>query len=283
MTLLLALIALAAYFALPEAWRLRVSAPWPRWLGFTGGLPVADALKLLIAVAAPMVVLGVAMQLLSEIASLLMFLLCALVVVAVFGDSQAQRIAQRHEQEWASSEWPSDDELLDNALSLARQHRLRGQLNELFAPLFWLLLATPVAALGYYLLRHIAVHEPVMTDADELEAQAIEISEPEETLAVTWLRYADWIPSRLLALSFALAGNFTATWAVIRERLLRSENEPYDVVDTAAEAAEPLQIDPSLTPAVGLATAMHQLDSLLQRALVVWMVFLAVKTLWPGM
>lgn len=278
MTLLLALVALAAYFSLPEAWRLRLSTPLPRWLSFSYGLPVSDVLKLIIAVVAPMVVLAIAMQLLSEIASVFVFLLCAMVVVAIFGDSQAQRIAQRHELEWTNSEWPSDDELLENALSLARQHRLRGQLNELFAPLFWLLLATPVAALGYYLLRHIAVHESPFNNADEQD-----VSTQEEALAVTCLRYADWIPSRILALSFALAGNFTATWTVIRERLLRTEIEPYELIDTAAEAAEPISIDPSLTPAVGLATAMHQLDSLLQRALVVWMVFLAVKTLWPGM
>ena len=40
-------------------------------------------------------------------------------------------------------------------------------------------------------------------------------------LALRWLELADWIPTRLLALSFALAGNFTATWEVIRERLLK--------------------------------------------------------------
>ena len=73
------------------------------------------------------------------------------------------------------------------------------------APLFWFLLATPVAALGYYILR----------------LAAYEGGDDTRRLANHWLVLADWIPTRLLALSFALAGNFTATWEVIRERLLK--------------------------------------------------------------
>ncbi|MEO6699585.1 MAG: hypothetical protein ABIR53_07605 [Paraperlucidibaca sp.] len=296
MTLLLALVALAAYFSLPEEWRLRLSSPLPRWLSWSYGLSLSDGLRLAIATIVPMLVLAVAIQLLQELASLFVFLLCVIVVIAIFGDSQAQRMAHRHQAEWEGSEWPSDDELLANALSLARQHQLRSQLNELFAPLFWLLLATPIAALGYYILRHIALNEQpqeqmkasqqmawMNTKNEMTSATKAGLSAQEESLALACLRLADWIPSRFLALSFALAGNFTATWAVIRERLLRAETVPYELIDAAAEAAEPISIDPSLTPAVGLATAMHQLDSLLQRALVVWMVFLAVKTLWPGM
>lgn len=289
MTLLLALLAIAAYFSLPEAWRIRVSAPLPEWLALTERLSLGAGLKLLIAVTVPMLIVAVAIELLSELASLLAFLAYVAVVAMIFGDNHAQRTAQQHQLQWSSREWPSDDDMLADALSLARQHRLRDQFNELFAPLFWLLLATPVAALGYYVLRHIALHESpanaVTTHPADTEATTADdtASFAEEALAITCLRYADWLPSRLLALSFALAGNFTATWAVIRDRLWRAETDAYALIDSASDAAEPISIDPSLTPAVGLATALHQLDSLLQRALVVWMVFLAVKTLWPGM
>ena len=280
MTLLLALIAIAAYFSMPEEWRLRLSGPLPHWLSWSRALPLSNGLRLAIAVIVPMIILAVALQLLDELTSIFVFLLSALVVAAIFGDSQANRIFQQNQAGWTSSEWPSDDELLENALSLARQHHLRSQLHELFAPLFWLLLATPVAALGYYLLRRAAFDEAAKATDAELRDDA---AEAEESLALACLRLADWIPARLLALSFALAGNFTSTWSVISGRMLRAETVAYELIDAAAEAAEPIAIDPSLTPAVGLATAMHQLESLLQRALVVWMVFLAVKTLWPGM
>ena len=280
MTLLLALIAIAAYFSMPEEWRLRLSTPLPHWLEWSRRVPVGNSLRLAIAVIVPMIILAVALQLLDELASIFVFLLSAAVVIAVFGDSQANHIFQQNQAEWSSSEWPSDDELLESALSLARQHHLRNQLNELFAPLFWLLLATPVAAFAYYLLRRIAFDEQAVKSSAEADDGSVA---SEESLALMCLRLADWIPARLLALSFALAGNFTSTWAVISGRILRSETVAYELIDAAAEAAEPIAIDPSLTPAVGLATAMHQLESLLQRALVVWMVFLAVKTLWPGM
>lgn len=296
MTLLLALVALAAYFSLPEEWRLRLSSPLPRWLSWSYGLALSGGLRLAIATIVPMIILAVATQMLQELTSLFAFLLSVIVVITIFGDSQAQRVAQQHRAEWESSEWPTDDELLANALSLARQHQLRSQLNELFAPLLWLLLATPIAALGYYILRHIALtepsqeqmkaaQEPTQMDPESQMSTGAEasLSVHKESLALTCLHLADWIPSRLLALSFALAGNFTATWAVIKGRLLSTEVVTYELIDRAAEAAEPISIDPSLSPAVGLAAAMYQLDSLLQRALVVWMVFLAVKTLWPGM
>ncbi|REH37559.1 membrane protein required for beta-lactamase induction [Paraperlucidibaca baekdonensis] len=267
MTLLLALMAVAAYHAMPEHWRHTLACPATRWLAWSTTLTLSDALRLAIAVLLPMVLLVVGLALLDELASVFMFLLCAVVVVAVFADSAVARVATDQRAEWTEAEWPSDDELLENALSLSRQQHLRRQLNELFAPLFWLLLATPVAALGYYLLRR----------------SALGTSDDDNNLALNCLRLADWLPARLLAMSFALAGNFTATWGVISSQLLRAESVAYELIDHAANAAEPIAIDPSLTPAVGLATAMHQLNSLLQRALVVWMVFVALKTLWPGM
>ena len=83
-------------------------------------------------------------------------------------------------------------------------------------------------------------------------------------------------------MSFALAGNFTSTWNVIRERLLRPDAEGHVLIDEAAAAAEPVDLDASAEPSAALTEAMTGLQALLQRALIVWMVMLSLHTLWPG-
>lgn len=281
MTLLLALLALAAYFALPDDWRSQAARPATVWADMADRLPssLGGGIRLALCLLLPMVVLAIILQALREVGlSLLVFLPAALVLIAIFGDITTPGAVARHLAHWQSrdwaqpdadaeqNDWVTDDVALSAELGEARGELLRESLRELFSPLFWFLLATPVAALGYYLLRRVA------RDGQE------EI----RVLALRWLELADWIPTRLLALSFALAGNFTATWEVIRERLLKPDAEGHALIDEAAAAAEPASLDRTLAPAAALTEALDGLQALLQRALVVWMVMLALHTLWPG-
>ncbi len=281
MTLLLALLALAAYFALPDDWRRLAARPAAAWLDWAAQLPVSlgGGVRLALTLLVPMVVLAIVLQALREVGlSLLVFLPSAFVLMAVFGDITLPGAAQRHLEHWRSrgweqpaadaeqTDWVTDDVALGSELAEARSELLRESLHELFSPLFWFLLATPVAAVGYYLLRHAARRG----------------SEETRVLAQNWLLLADWIPTRLLALSFALAGNFTATWEVIRERLLKPDAAGHELIDEAAMAAEPAAIDTRAEPAAALGEALDGLQSLMQRALIVWMVMLALHTLWPG-
>lgn len=281
MTLLLALLALAAYFALPEDWRRLSGRPAVTWLEWTAQLPVSlgGGVRLALTLLIPMVVLAILLQALREVGlSLLVFVPSALVLAVIFGDVTRPGAAERHLAHWQSRSWPqppvdheqtdwvTDDVALASELGEARNELLRESLHELFSPLFWFLMATPVAAAGYYLLRLAARNG----------------SEETRVLAQSWLQLADWIPTRLLALSFALGGNFTATWEVIRERLLKPDAEGHALIDEAAAAAEPAELDLKAEPAVALADAIDGLQSLMQRALIVWMVMLALHTLWPG-
>lgn len=281
MTLLLALLALAAYFALPEDWRRLSGRPAATWLDWTAQLPVSlsGGVRLALTLLIPMVVLAILLQALREVGlSLLVIVPSALVLMAIFGDITQPGAARRHLAHWQAREWPqppadheqtdwvTDDVALASELGEARSELLRESLRELFSPLFWFLMATPVAAAGYYLLRLAARHG----------------SEETRVLAQSWLQLADWIPTRLLALSFALAGNFTATWDVIRERLLKPDAEGHALLDEAAAAAEPAELDLKAEPTAALTTAIDGLQSLMQRALIVWMVMLALHTLWPG-
>ncbi|MEL0028263.1 MAG: regulatory signaling modulator protein AmpE [Perlucidibaca sp.] len=281
MTLLLALLALAAYFALPEDWRQLAGRPVTTWLDWTARFPASlnAGVRLALTLLLPMVVLAIVLQALREVGlSLLVFLPSALVLMVIFGDITQPGAARRHlahwrERSWAQpagdaeqTDWVSDEVALASELGEARGELLRESLHELFSPLFWFLLASPVAAVGYYLLRHAARRG----------------SEETRVLAQSWLHLADWVPTRLLALSFALAGNFTATWEVIRERLLKPDAAGHELIDEAAAAAEPAEIDAAAEPAAELAEALEELQGLMQRALIVWMVMLALHTLWPG-
>ena len=281
MSLLLALLALAAYFALPLEWRQAVAKPGSHWLGWCSQLPksLSAGIRLSLTLLIPMVVLAVCLQALKELGlSLLIFVPSALVLLVIFGDIAQPSAAAKHLENWKQrpwatpipdaeqNDWVTPDLALSAELSEARKDMLRESLQQLFSPLFWFLLATPVAALGYYFLR-----------LAEREAEA-----NNQELVSHWLTLADWIPTRLLALSFALAGNFTATWAVIRERLLKPDAPGHELIDEAAEAAEPIDLDAHVEPSVALSEAMTGLQALLQRALIVWMVMLALHTLWPG-
>lgn len=291
MTLLLALIALAAYFAMPDDWRRLLSQPGQSWLRLMESLPAAlpVPVRLIMAIVIPMLVLLVLIQGLREVGlSLLVFLPAAVVLVVIFSDVSLPRALERFAWMWQRQyvpeneedsehqstliaddqhDWVTDEVTLDTELHQARTFLLRESLHELFSPLFWFLLAGPVAALGYYLLRLMVGHA----------------REEARQVALSWLHIADWIPTRLLAMSFALAGNFTATWAVIREQLLKSDANGHELIDVAAQAAEPEGLDDDIeSPHLNLVTSLTRVQALIQRSLIVWMVFLALKTLWPG-
>lgn len=291
MTLLLALIALAAYFAMPDDWRRLLSQPGQSWLRMMESLPasIPVPVRLVMAIVLPMLVLLVLIQGLREVGlSLLVFLPAAIVLVIIFSDVSLPRALERFALMWQRQyapeneddsehqasltaddqhDWVTDEVTLDTELHQARTFLLRENLHELFSPLFWFLLAGPVAALGYYLLRLMVGHA----------------REEARQVALSWLHIADWIPTRLLAMSFALAGNFTATWAVIREQLLKSDANGHELIDVAAQAAEPEGLDDDIeSPHLNLMASLTRVQALIQRSLIVWMVFLALKTLWPG-
>lgn len=291
MTLLLALLGLAAFYATPDDWRTLLSRPAQAWLQLCETLPdsLPVPVRLLLIVGIPMLVLFVILQGLREMGlGLLVFFPAALALLIVFGDISVPRALDRFTGLWQQrygempanetealpvaaddeqTDWVTGEVTLDAELSQARTFLLRENLHELFAPLFWFLLAGPAAAVGYYILR----------------LQVAQASEQTRQTALSWLQLADWIPTRLLALSFALAGNFTATWQMIRDRLIKVDACGHELIDHAAEAAEPEGLDDDIdSPVLNLTLALTRLQALMQRSLIVWMVFLAIQTLWPG-
>jgi len=89
--------------------------------------------------------------------------------------------------------------------------------------------------------------------------------------------------ARVLSLSFALAGDFVATWQHWRSNVLGTGISVVALLDESAAAAQPtdLRMGTESNPGTVLVTALSAVSALLHRALVIWVVLLAVHTLWP--
>lgn len=148
----------------------------------------------------------------------------------------------------------------------ARRELLQEQLRVLFAPLFWFLLLGPAAAIFYYFLR-LSIDEQTKVDS----------------LAAKLMHYADWPVTRVLALCFALAGNFSETWQHWRGQALVANDDALDfMVDSATRAQPDEDIEHGYhQPGIWLGQELELTAALMQRVLVIWLVFLALHTLWP--
>lgn len=126
-----------------------------------------------------------------------------------------------------------------------------------FVPAFWYLLLGPLGALAYRLLR--------------LAQARAELKGTSLAAAVT--HALEWLPARLLGLSFALVGHFDGTLGVLRSTLARWDTAADQLVAQCAQAA--LMEDQRLDGDPGVLTGTR---TLLQRALLVWAVIIALYT-----
>lgn len=199
------------------------------------------------------------------------------VVLWVALDRQSPDIVHRYRDDWLARNWTetgTEIDLIPPEASLAielgkaRHALLRERLSQLFGPLFWFLLAGPLALTAYYLLRitaELGDEQPAGYAGRQLQL------------------WADWLPARVLALGFALAGNFTTTWAYLSEQLRDPSQPTLELLDGAVEAAHPVSLNLSdeVTPGAALVLALSEVDGLLKRSAIIWIVLLALHTLWP--
>lgn len=236
----------------------------------------APSLVLGLAVLLPALLLAVFLNLFGGVWQRLAVGVAGLLVLGhVLLDQRQPGVARRKPTEWLAREWPGESagqpallaaELVaESELAPARHELVEEQLRELFAPLFWFLLLGPVGVLVYYLLRLVAEGDggPVILLARQL------------------LHYAEWPVARVLALGFALAGDFMATWYQLRDRLLDRDVAAVDMLDDCASHAQPVSLNmtPEASPAAVLIKALAAVQGLLQRTLVLWVVLLALHTL----
>lgn len=168
-------------------------------------------------------------------------------------------------------------EKVDNAGELHQRVRtalLYQGLERWFAVVFWFALAGPAAALAYRLLQ-------LLASGPRTEAAMAEADTDYQLMARAILNVADWIPARLLGLSFALIGNFTETMQVWRQTLV-AQLPTEELMVCYQQAAQMVPLSADLSPEqyqVAAERELNDLTALLSRAVVLWIVALAVLQL----
>ncbi|MGH8494367.1 MAG: hypothetical protein ACRERR_14870 [Moraxellaceae bacterium] len=238
---------------------------WVAWLTVT----LIVLLPALLAAVLTTVLSGVWHALLSGLVSLA-------VMVVILLDQPWPDVLRRETEAWLAADEQArllivqaDPADIERAAAIelqrAREALLAEQLRSLFAPLFWFLLLGPAAALAYYFLRLTAERD------NAAGAKATEL-----------LHYAEWPVARVLALSFALAGDFLATWQHWRAHVLDAGQAALPLLDESATHAQhtDLTMRRDTMPGEVLGAALQAISALLQRALIIWVVLLALHTLW---
>lgn len=220
--LLAAVVALALGHLAPELARLRRFDWYSAWLGWLckrswsreEGLA---ELGLLLAVLAPLAVLGLLLWLLAQpFHGVLAFLAAMAVLFYAWGprdlDLEVEAVVRAEEPSTrlaalrallphpAQGEVSAEREAVLAALAAAGLRRW-------FAVLFWFFVLGPLGALGYRLTQIIAeVEHPDRVPAGVRAA------------ASRLLALLDWLPARLVALSLALVSDFDAVLAAMRRQ-----------------------------------------------------------------
>lgn len=264
MKLLLVLMMLACRELVTVEWRTLLTTPARQWrdriLHFSQSRKESDWVVLAIIASVPaLVVTALLVLITTEAHALWTYLLAAIVLVPVFADRQLPSVLLNYRQQWLNTE------VIDNHYQRLAQARLEltsAYLQELFTPLFWLFLCDIwgiIIVSVYYSLRLSATQD---------------ISPSIATLAKKALTWFDWLPSRVLALSFALIGQFVETWSYWRLNV-RAAVTPFDFVDIAATKAEPIEQMVASSP-INLFSALTAYDALCYRSLVTWLVLLTL-------
>lgn len=218
---------------------------------------------------------------------LLQFALLVVVLLFSLGRGNLGAAVVEYLERWSRGDFQAAHELVQQEVMAANGcesgvedpaalHTLvRGRLyyrsfERLFAVIFWFILGGPAAAFAYRLAL--------------LEEKKALVGTPETNGGRLALRHwIEWVPARLLALSFALVGDFDACLRRWREVLDNTRLEAVDVLESCGSAALDLQ-PPAAdeSPQVLIARGAAELDGvevLHRRALVVWLVIIALLTM----
>ncbi|MFA5678909.1 MAG: regulatory signaling modulator protein AmpE [Pseudomonas sp.] len=149
-----------------------------------------------------------------------------------------------------------DDEA-DGLLGQVSGRMAATTLQDYFVPTFWYLLLGPLGAVAYRLL--------------ELTRQQWGQSASHPAGAL--VHALEWIPARLMALSFALIGQFDSTLRTLRSMAVEWELSAGELVARCARAA---LLPESIEPGIGI---LQDTRKLLIRAILTWAVIIAFLSL----
>lgn len=237
-------------------------------------LPKQHTLALLLALSLPILGLAILLVVLNSLLYGLLLIPVHLAVVLYSltrGDLKASlgpfRDAWRRQDTHAASLAAQRDLLIQSEephglIKAVQSHLLWQGFQGFFAVIFYYLIGGPLAALTYRLLV--------------LTAEQAQVA-PLAGIATRVLHVLDWLPVRLLSISFALIGNFILVNRILMHNLL-CLNEPADnLLSQTGRAA--IEVENDLSGEKGTAS-LEQIWLLLVRSAVLWYACLAFWTLF---
>jgi AmpE protein len=162
---------------------------------------------------------------------------------------------------------------LENANQFTSQQLLINAYQRLFALIFWLLLLGSTGVVLYTLIVYLCrllETMPEDSQADSLLANALKIQ-----------AVLDWLPLRLLGFTFALVGEFSATFLLWYKNLFTGLSVGREQTATCGLTAIGLATNAAETPTQQQVTVI---EGLINRSLWVWLVIIALFTIgrWVG-
>lgn len=142
-----------------------------------------------------------------------------------------------------------------------------GSNEKMFAILFWFMLLGPIGAFAYrccIIMRDYNNHECAVGDHCNLLIDKL-------------LFFIDWIPSRITAISFAIAGSFVESFEAWLHIPQSSNNSNHNILLAAGLGA--LKMDASVDKENYGAEEVRDTRDLITRATYVWLAVIAVLTL----
>ena len=249
---------------------------------------------LFVALVVPLLLLALVSALLViKVSPLLMIFINIPVLLYSFGRTDIQRYLRDYLAAWRRDDSAAcvhilmqmDSELSASALqteasSWTELHRqaLRtfaySGFERMFAVLFWFLLLGAPGALLYRL--------------SSLYLQSLDTSSDERHLAAKWLWLLEWPAVRLLGLSWAMVGNFVGCFALWREHLFCVRQSSAQMLlfsvqgalGLEAVASEPEESSVVCTQVGCSGHQVEALQSLLSRALLLWVSVVALMTIF---
>jgi len=262
-----------------SAWRslIQQDGPWLRVLTRVerhADLAASPWLAIAVLVVLPLLLLAVVLAVLEPVAyGWLALPVHLLVVIYSLGRGDLQAALGPFRDSWRRGD--AEAAYLVARRDLALEERDEGALlqsvqrhlvwqgyQSFFAVIFWYALLGPLAALAYRLLALLAEH----ATQEALRERAVQ------------LRHGfDWLPVRVLAVSFALVGNFVAVSRALLHELLSWDISAAQLVINVARAASETP-----APVVGEegVSSLDGLWQLLVRAAVLWYAVFALWTLF---
>lgn len=265
-----------------SVWRkaLQRDGVWLTWLGWVAGQGETSRatrmpwLVLLAALLVPLLLLaGLCVWLGQWFYGVLLLPLELLVVLYCLGRGDVPADLGGFRDAWRRGDLQGAEHVAERDLQIAPQesasalfasvqsYLLWQAFQGFFVIVFWYVVLGPLAALAYRLLALMAAQSQYASMAERAAA----------------LRHAfDWLPGRLLAISFALVGHFTAVMGELLHELLAWDTPVQVLLAKCGRAAD--EQEQEAAGEAGLA----QLDGLWQllvRCATLWFAVIAVLTL----